>query len=199
MRKRLLFVGSSGESARKLIPHLAKTYDIVGIARSRRELEPYLVEQVTGDLLTSHEQVFDAAFRDGPYDAIIWNAVAYFIEPLTESTRESLHTEFDLAVALPMVCLKRYAQSKGSSTKRFIMMSSQMAFGHKAGLGSYSVMKRAQVTLIGALALEVPDIICSAITPGSLRRTSEEALIASIEEVLHAHESGQIHRVDESR
>lgn len=151
-KKTVLFVGAGGAVAGKLLPELAKRYDIVGIAGGRRDLEPACVDFLSGELTTSAAALFEEAFSRRAFDAIVWNAVRYHPADLLAASRGTLHLEFDLAVALPLECLKA-ALARGFSGS-FILVTSGLAFSVKPGWGSYSIAKRGQVILAECLAAE---------------------------------------------
>ena len=152
-KRSVLFVGAGGQVAGRLLPGLAERYDIVGIAGRRAHLSPYCRRFIQGELTSESARLFDEALADGPFDAIIWNAVRYHLSPMMESTRGSLHLEFDLAIALPLECL-RTALARGFSG-RFILVSSGFAFGFGPVHGSYSIVKRGQVILAEYLSREL--------------------------------------------
>lgn len=193
----LLFVGASGAVANKVLPELSKHFTIVGISHSRTELAPYCVEHIVGNLLTSHEKIFKQAFALHEYTAVIWNAVVYFPSYLRNSNRETLHTEFDLSVALPLVCAQFYLKQPGMHKKHFIGVSSKAAFGDKAPRASYSIIKRAQMELFTTLAPECPEICFSVIAPGRVRNITDTRLLQSFMNALGADESGHVYIVDE--
>ena len=114
VKKRVLFVGAGGAVATKLLPELSRMYDIVGIAGQHRELEPYCLELFSGELTTSYARLFEEAFSCHEFDAIVWNVVRFHPMPLIETSRGTLHLEMDLAIALPLECL-RAALARGFS------------------------------------------------------------------------------------
>lgn len=152
-KKTVLFVGAGGAVASKLIPELARHYDIVGIVGHRQGLAPYCIELLAGELTSGHARLFNEAFSRYKFDAIIWNAVRYHPMPLAESSRGTLHLEFDLAIALPLECLKT-ALACGFAGS-FIFVTSGLAFGVKPSWGSYSIAKRGQVITAEYLSTEL--------------------------------------------
>ncbi|MDO8408305.1 MAG: hypothetical protein Q7S95_03680 [bacterium] len=152
-KKEILFIGAGGAVAGKLLPGLAKTYDIVGIAGRRSDLAPYCIELISGELTSEHERLFGDAFSRYAFHSIIWNAVRYHPMPLIESSRGTLHLEFDLGIALPLACLRAALAHGFAGT--FIMVTSGLAFGVKPSWGSYSIMKRGQVIMAHYFAKEL--------------------------------------------
>ncbi len=175
-KKKLLFVGAGGELASKVLPLLSKSYDIVGIAGRRDDLRPYCVEMYKGNLLTGYQQLFETAFRAHQFDIIIWNPVRYFFTSLMQSTRESLHTEFDIAVALAVECLKT-ARKEQNFSGTFVLVSSLSAFGYRKDLATYSIVKNAQVRFAKVLAEELKGaVVVKIVAPGSVRAIPTESL-----------------------
>ncbi len=173
-KKKILFVGASGAVAEKAIPFLSDRYDIVGISRTRDVLSKYCVGFYKGDLLNAYEQLFTSVFSEHKIEAIIWNSVVYFPQPLLSSSRETLHTEFDLAVALPLQCLS-YARLHIPKELTFIFVSSGLAFGQKVPWGSYSIMKRGQVIASEYLAEELKgEVVVRSIILGAVPTTLEK-------------------------
>jgi short-subunit dehydrogenase len=184
-KKKILFVGAGGELASKLLPTLSQTYDIVGIAGKRDDLRRYCVDMYRGDLIKDHRILFETACRAHTLDAIIWNPVRYFFTPFLESTRESLHIEFDLAVALPVECIK-IARKEQNFTGTVVLISSMSAFGYRKDLATYSLVKNAQIKLAELLSLELGDsTVLKVVAPASVRNLAVEKIartfIAAIE------------------
>ncbi len=176
-KKKILFVGAGGEVASKIIPLLAETYDIVGIAGKRDALRPYCVDMYSGDLFTEYQALFDTAFRTHTFDVIVWNPVKYFFTSLMESTRESLHREFDLAVALPIECV-RSAREIQNFKGTFILVSSLSAFNYRKDLATYSIVKNAQIRTAEVLSLELEGVIAAkVITPSTVIHVPTEELL----------------------
>lgn len=156
-RKKILFVGAGGAVAGSLLPELARRYGIVGIAGKRRDLEPHCLEMLSGELTSEGPRLFEEICSRHDFRAIIWNAVRYHPMPLIESSRGTLHLEFDLGIALPLECLKA-ALAHGFDGS-FVFVTSGLAFGIKPPWGSYSIVKRGQVIAAEYLARELGDRI----------------------------------------
>lgn len=199
-KKTLLFVGASGEVARKVLPALKEQYDIVGISRERTEGTLHCSHYYTGDLLREHEALFARVFREHHFDAIVWNVVRYFPGPLAQATRPTLHTEFDLAVALPLACLKAALHHGFGEGNPFVLVASQLAFGRKENWGSYSIVKGAQVTLASYLSDELaPKVRSHVIAPGSVPVISDIILARAFLEALEGGEKRRmLYIVDEA-
>ena len=86
------------------------------------------------------------------FDAIVWNVVRYRPAPLLESSRGTLHLEFDLGIALPIECARIALECGFRGT--FTVVTSGLAFGVSHHWGSYSIVKRGQVILAEYLATE---------------------------------------------
>ncbi len=153
-KKKILFVGASGEVAKLVLPELASSYDIVGITKTRKDLHEHCVDVIVGDLLREHSAMFASISERHEISAIVWNAVQYFPSPILRASRNSLHVEFDLAVALPLECLRVAVAAAKSHPLTFVMVTSQLAFGTKSGWGSYGIVKGGQVTLMRYLEEE---------------------------------------------
>ena len=176
-KKKILFVGAGGEVASTVLPLLAETYDIVGIAGKRDALKQYCVDMYAGNLFTDYAALFDTAFRAHTFDVIVWNPVKYFFTSLMESTRESIHREFDLAVALPIECV-RAARQIQNFKGTFILVSSGSAFSYRKDLATYSIVKNAQIRTAEVLSLELQGVaVAKVITPGTVKFTSSEELL----------------------
>ena len=175
-KSKILFVGAGGVVASKLLPELAKRYAIVGMGGSRRELEPYCIDFLTGEISGAHERLFNEASSQHSFAGIIWNVVRYNPSALLASSRGTLHLEFDLAVALPLECLK-VAHAHGF-TGSIILVTSGLAFGVKPGWGSYSIAKHGQVILAQYLATELAEqrVHAKAIALGAIADLSAETL-----------------------
>ena len=171
MKKKILFIGASGPVADILIPFLSKEYELVGISATRTSHSPLCVEYIRTDLLRTGEDTLKDVFSRHTFDAVIWNAVQYFINPLAKATRVTLHTEFDLAVALPLTCAHLYLTQPAPADKRFISISSQSAFGARPNLATYSIVKRGQLMLMEYLAQEYREAQFYALLPGSIKKT----------------------------
>jgi short-subunit dehydrogenase len=169
MKKKVLFVGASGAVASKLIPELSEHYDIVGISRTKRDLSSHCVDFYAGDLFVEYAEIFAQVFDRHEFNSIIWNPVQYHPNALLNTSRQILHAEFDLAVALPLECL-RSAINHSFADGTFLIVTSLLAFGNKPTWGSYSMSKRAQVILAEYLAKEISDkrIFPKAIALGSV-------------------------------
>ncbi len=176
-KEKVLFVGAGGAVAGKLLPELAQTYDIVGIAGKRCDLAPYCVELVSGELTSGHERLFEDAFSRHAFNAIVWNVVRYHPAPLLATPRGTLHLEFDLGIALPLECL-RLAMAHGFSGS-FILVTSGLAFGVKPSWGSYSIVKRGQVIMTDYLAQELAnrDVYPKAIALGTITNIPVATLV----------------------
>ena len=99
---KILFVGAGGAVAGKVLPELKKHYDIVGIAGRRRDLEPHCLEMLSGELTSEGPRLFEEVCSRHTFRAIIWDAVRYHPMTLIESSRGTLHLEFDIGVVLPV-------------------------------------------------------------------------------------------------
>ena len=196
VKKKILFVGASGAVASKVLPKLTTEYHIVGISRKQRSLEQYCTAFYTGDLLHDHKSIFQEIFVSHQFEAIIWNPVLYFPRPLITSSREILHTEFDLAVALPLECLK-VAMESGFSRGTFIVVTSLLAFGKKPRWGSYSIVKRAQVVLAEYLAdeLEEKHVAVTAIALGSVGSIPIEKIQAIFKEAIQNNNDTALYKL----
>src|SRR3989344_4484116 len=128
-KEKVLFVGAGGPVAGELLPELAERYDIVGIAGHRRDPASYCVELGSGELTSEHERIFADAFSRYSFSAIVWNAVRYHPMPLIESSRGTLHLEFDVSIALPLECLRTGITHGFIGT--FVVVTSGLAFGVK--------------------------------------------------------------------
>ena len=190
-RRKVLFVGAGGAVAGKLLPELAKTYDIVGIAGRRHELAPYCIELVHEELTSGAERLFADIFSRHTFRSIIWNAVRYHPMPLIESSRGTLNLEFDISVALPLTCL-RAALTHGFA-ESFIMVTSGLAFGVKPSWGSYSIVKRGQVILAEYLAVELAgkDIQPKAIALGAIAEVPSATLVQVFERAIENADPGK--------
>lgn len=193
----LLFVGASGPVANKVLPELSKHFNIVGISRSRTELATYCTKHILGNLLVSHEELFRDAFATHTYHTVIWNAVAFFPSLIKDASRETLHTEFDLAVALPVSCVQFYLKQKTSTQKHFIGVSSKSAYGDIAPRASYSMIKRAQLETLLRLVPECPDIHFSIIAPERVSHISDLKLLHAFIDATKSVKSGHVYVVDE--
>lgn len=178
LKKKILFVGASGAVASKVIPSISNTYDIVGLVGKRRELEKYCVDFYVGDLLREYKEILNLIFKKHKFDSIVWNPVRYFPGPLLKSSREALHTEFDLAVALPIECLRMAVKHSFGENCTFLLITSQLGLGKKPGWGSYSIVKRGQFILNEYLAVELFEkgIFPKTLALGSVPKISEEIL-----------------------
>ncbi len=185
-KKKILFVGAGGMVASAILPRLSKTYEIVGIAGKRDDLRAYCSEFYTGDLVRDHTSLFEKVFTQHVFHSIIWNPGRFFHSKLLDSSREHLLTEFDLGVALPLECLKRGKESLAPGAT-FVVISSTDAFNMPPGRGSYSIIKRSQVDMVGYLARELSgeDIFSKAIALGRVGEIPtdllEKAFIRAIE------------------
>jgi len=195
-RKKILFVGASGAVASRIIPFLAETYDVVGISRKRDDMKTHCVDFYIGDLLTEHEHLFITIFALHAFDAIVWNAVRYFPQEVLRASRETLHTEFDLGVALPLECLRtalEYRSLSGSEKLIFVCMTSGLAFGVKPSWGSYSIVKRGQVILAEYLAQESCEHVSArAIALGAVPDTPDSILQDVIAQALESSDDTKV-------
>jgi len=195
-RKKILFVGASGAVASRVIPFLVKTYDVVGISRKRTDTKTNCVDFYIGDLLTEHEHLFATIFALHTFDAIIWNAVRYFPQEIRQASRETLHTEFDLGVVLPLECLRtalEHQSLSGSEKLIFICMTSGLAFGVKPSWGSYSIVKRGQVILAEYLAQESREhVSAKAIALGAVPDTPDTILHDVIIQALESDDDTKV-------
>ncbi len=195
--KKLLFVGASGMVAGRVLPRLCEEYEIVGISRKNKNLAQYCSTHLLGNLLTSHGELFAEAFSLHSYDVVVWNPVAFFPSRLIEARRETLHTEFDIAVALPLLCIQQYLAQAAPESKRFVGVSSQSAFGDRAPRASYSIVKRAQMDMLRTLSDECPEILFSILAPASVSNISDEALSGGFRDALSTEGSGAVIRINE--
>jgi NAD(P)-dependent dehydrogenase (short-subunit alcohol dehydrogenase family) len=102
--------------------------------------------------------------------------VRYHPAPLTETPRGILHLEFDLAIALPLACLKAGLVHGFAGT--FILITSGLAFGQSPSWGSYSIVKRGQVIMAEYLSAELAGrgVRTKAIALGSLPQVPRATL-----------------------
>jgi len=199
-KPKILFVGASGVVARKVLPALSESYAIVGVSRARDEGRPYCSDFYQGDLLHDHEALFARVFREHHFDGIVWNVVRYFPQPLHLATRPTLHTEFDLAVALPLACLQAASHYGFGEGSPFVLVASQLAFGRKENWGSYSIAKSGQVMLASYLADELaPDVLPRVVAPGSVPEIPDAILARAFSEALAKEGKGRaLYMVDEN-
>ena len=153
-REKILFVGAGGAVASVLLPSLAKHYDIVGIAGSRKDLERQCIDFYSADLI-KEPGLFSEIFSRHAFKSIVWNSVRYHPGPLLQSSRQTLHEEFDIAVALPVECLRSALEYGFGKDATFILVTSGLAFFTKESWGSYSIVKHGQVILAEYLAQEL--------------------------------------------
>lgn len=176
-KKKILFVGAGGEVASTVLPLLAKTYDIVGIAGKRDTLRPYCIDMYSGNLFNDYAALFETAFRAHKFDVIIWNPVKYFFTSLIESTRESIHREFDLAVALPIECVRSARRTQGFKGT-FVIVSSMSAFNYRKDLATYSIVKNAQIRTAEVLSLELEGAVAAkVVVPSTVVHIPSEELL----------------------
>ena len=176
-KKKILFVGAGGELASRVMPALSEQYDIVGIGGRRDELRSLCTDFHSGELFANYATLFSNVFSAHIFDAIVWNPVHYTMLPLMKSSRESLHAEFDMAVALPIECVKT-AIEKGQRGFVFVLVSSLSAFGYAKHLPSYGIVKNAQIKLADMLSQELrDDLACKVIAPGSVKKISTPRLV----------------------
>jgi len=176
-KKKMLFVGAGGEVASMVLPSLAETYDIVGIAGKRDTLKQYCVAMHSGNLFTDYSTPFDTVFHGHKFDVIVWNPVKYLFTSLMDSTREGLHREFDLAVALPIECV-RSARTVQDFKGNFILVSSLSAFNYREDLATYSIVKNAQIRTAEVLSLELEgSVAAKVVAPSTVRYIPSEELI----------------------
>ncbi len=199
-KQKILFVGASGAVARKVLPLLKDTYDIVGVSREREEGKVYCSDYYTGDLLREHEALFARIFREHHVEGIVWNVVRYFPGPLHQATRPTLHTEFDLAIALPLACLQAALRHGFGEGSPFVLVASQLAFGRKMNWGSYSIAKSGQVTLASYLKDELaPAVMPRVVAPGSVPAIPDATLARAFIEALDGGEKARaLYIVDEA-
>ncbi len=191
-RKKILFVGLGGAVAEKLIPLLAETYDIVGVSGKRKNLKTFCVDFYSTDLFTYHPSLFAHLFVHHTFDGIVWNPVYYHPAPLIEETVDSLHKAFDMAVTLPLVCL-REALEYGFTNGSFICVSSLLAFGVKPRWGAYSITKNGQVILAQYLAQELAaqKIHTKTIALGGISPIPDDTLLAVFTHALENSDPGK--------
>ena len=197
-------MGASGALAERVIPLLASHYEIVGVTHTSRTLANSMSRLYNGDLLSSHEELFNDIFTAHKIDAVIWNPVRYFPMPLLESSRTILHTEFDLACALPLECVKSAMRhgwgTKGvSSGKTFVLITSLLAFGHKPHWGSYAIAKRAEVVLGEYLEKELAPygITMKTIALGEVPKISPPFLLEQLTRAIeNADTTTQLYKID---
>lgn len=184
-RKKILFVGAGGEVATKVLPTLAGKYNIVGIIRNRAELSKYCVDVYSGDLFTNYAEIFDVVFRAHQFDAIVWNAVRYFSSSFQNSTREGLHAEFDIAVALPLACVKA-ARKEQNFKGTFSLISSRAGLKfYREDLATYSLVKNAQIKFAELLAQELEGVVAvKVIAPGAVRSIPKDELVRIFAEAI---------------
>jgi len=190
-RDTILFVGAGGAVASKLLPGLAERYDIVGIAGKRVDLARYCIELAGGELGAEHTRLFEQACSCHRFHSIVWNAVRYFPTPLVESSREMLHREFDLAIALPLACL-RAALAHGF-TGTFVIVTSGLAFGTRPPWGSYSILKRGQIVMAEYLAAELAGRVQpKAIALGAIAEIPATTLAEVFERAIENADPGKV-------
>lgn len=154
-KEKVLFVGAGGAVASKAIPELAATYDIVGIAGRRRDLERYCIEFASAELTGGAPRIFEELCSRHAFRSIVWNAVRYHPGPLLATSRGALHFEFDIGIALPLECLRAALASGFGNGATFVTVTSGLAFGMKPSWGSYAIVKRGQVIMTDYLAEEL--------------------------------------------
>jgi hypothetical protein len=184
-KKKILFIGAGGQLATKILPELSQTYDIVGIAGKRDGLRRYCVDMYCGNLFTSYSQLFETVFRAHTFDAIVWNAVRYFCTSFQDGTREGIHAEFDMAVALPIECIKS-ARKEQSFHGSFVLVSSRAGLNfYRADLATYSLVKNAQVKLAELLSQEFQGIMdIKVVAPSAVRAISSNELVHTFVEAI---------------
>jgi hypothetical protein len=145
-------------------------------------------------LLTEYKELFTTVFATHTFDAIIWNPVRCFFTPLLGASRESIHTEFDLAVALPLECIRVALQVPRTESKNlFILVSSISAFRHSENLASYGIVKNAQIKLAEMLSIEVPDqLICKVIAPIRIQQIPPVVLAEAFKKAIENLEPEQV-------
>lgn len=147
MRKKILFVGANGKIAELMLPIIVRDFDIVGTSLRNDTMLKYCIDFYTFNLHTDFEKSFETIFNKHSFYAIIWNPVVYFKSSLTETSRGKFLTELDLAVAIPIECLK-IAKKVGQEIKLFIFNSSGRAIEpYDKNLATYAVTKNAQLKL----------------------------------------------------
>jgi NAD(P)-dependent dehydrogenase (short-subunit alcohol dehydrogenase family) len=178
MKKKILFVGASGAVANKIIPTLSLDNEIIGISKKNKDLEKYCKKFYTHNLLSGSKLFFESFFKQNEIDIIIWNPVVYFPKKIIESSREILHTEFDVAVALPLECLQIAIKNNFKGNKRFIMISSLLAFGYKESWASYSIVKSSQISIMNSFSKEIDskNIIFKTIAFGAVPTITEKTM-----------------------
>lgn len=195
-RKKILFVGASGNVASRIIPFLSQTYDVVGISRARSDLRAQCVAFYLGDIEREYERIFTTVFAEHLFDAIIWNPVLYVPQNILDATRNTLHREFDLAIALPLECLRAalpYTMHRSAHTLVFILVSSGLAFGQKPTWGSYSIVKRGQVILAEYLAQESHEYIhTKVVTLGAIAETPRTVLEVIFTQALEENDETKV-------
>lgn len=191
-KKKILFIGAGGMLASRIIPSLAEQYDIVGIGGRRDDLKTHCVQFLSGNLLQEHRQLFETAFAAHAFDAVVWNPVRYFLRPLMESSRETLHTEFDLAIALPVECLRLFLAQE-SAEPVFILVSSLSAFHYNPKLASYGVIKNAQIKLAEVASAELGDRVhMKVVAPGSVPGIETKSLVEAFHKAIENSEPAQM-------
>lgn len=147
MRKKILFVGASGKVAELMLPILQKDFDIVGISLQNENLKAYCIDFYTFNLHKDFLGGFETIFNRYLFYSIIWNPVVYFKTSLKETSREKMLTELDIAVAIPIECLK-IAKKYRQNIELFIFNSSGRAVEpYDRGLATYAIAKNAQIKL----------------------------------------------------
>lgn len=186
-RPRVLFVGASGEFATRSVPALSLEYTLIGVSRKKTELAHYCESYYEADLLRESEKLFTDIFSSHEIQSIIWAPVTYFPRPIRESSREILHTEFDLSTALPLLCIQR-SFSLQKSLRSFILVGSGLARRPKESWGSYSIAKASQVmlgTVLNASHEHIP-IKTYTLLFGSLQKTTDDFIRHSLKRALDA-------------
>jgi NAD(P)-dependent dehydrogenase (short-subunit alcohol dehydrogenase family) len=199
MKKSVAFIGAGGMVAEKSIPLLAEYYAIVGVGGRRKNLSSHCTDFYSTDLPEDFSSTFRALFDGRVFDALVWNPVTYVPRALLDTTRETLHSEFDMAIALPLECLRTALVHQAlSSGAPFIITSSQLAFGHKPRWASYSIVKRGQVMLAEYLAREVGDMVTPrCILFGDVPHTDPKICAGAFAEAIENQDREQrLYRVD---
>lgn len=199
-KKKVFFVGASGNVAQTVIPALSTSYSIVGLSKHRKDMGRYFTHLYTADLHTEYSHIFTEIMKSHTFDAVVWSPVRYFPSPILHSSREILHTEFDLAVALPLECIKIARMYGFTENKTFTFVTSGLGFDTKPNWGSYSIAKTAENMLSSSLRLELEekDIAIKLLALGSIQKTLDSTIIQAFIDCIENTDSGKmLYRVDE--
>jgi NAD(P)-dependent dehydrogenase (short-subunit alcohol dehydrogenase family) len=152
-RPRILVTGSAGRLARRLLPALAESHDILGISRSAQPGTGWqtaqcdLEDQAALDsLLATHSpaEFFAILHLSSP------PANREFLSDNVDATRRQLWHALDLPLQLT-----RWARQAGSAVQRIVLLGSHAGRKHPdTALGAYSLAKAAEEELVRFLAVE---------------------------------------------